>query len=397
MRQILPLIFLFSFFVNADVVTDKAIKVTAKGLNKSLYSAITAGDIGGSGGGASLSVTAKTADYTLTSSDCEGSKTFTTDGASAAVKFTLPDPTPGISTKIVVAESKSATVQTSTGVSIFGSGLTGSTSILTTSTKGTSVRLQAISTTEWAAEFFGSWSTALFTGTSSDNYNRSDSGSVGSPWTTQTYHQQDSPAYLGISSNQLYGASGTNGRSFVCGLYDGSTIEGDWTYKQKVWLTASGTSGDAEDGQMGGQGICFGANAGAAYNSGVCVFYKGHATGSGSTLGDKIVITTGGFYMYMTGGGLSARGNGTTRSTTVVTTNDSIRSSKYLEIRKVGTTVYARLYPTGGAVPDWQVTYDYSSVYTAPSNYWGQIVFAAAGTNGRSFEPYADDFSLTTN
>jgi hypothetical protein len=112
--------------------------------------------------------TAKTADYTLTTDDVDGNSNngFNNDGASGAIKFTLPSAVSGMRVTIANAESQTLTIEASSGDGIYTEQANFATQIAN-NTKGSVIILYAINSSEWVAIHSNNWTASgrmLFTG-----------------------------------------------------------------------------------------------------------------------------------------------------------------------------------------------------------------------------------------
>lgn len=102
-------------------------------------------------------VTAKTADYTVVVND--SNRFFTNTGAAGTVNFTLPTASAGLTYTFYIDASQTLTITAGTSTTIrSGSSVTASAGNITSNTVGNTVRLVAISSTQWVAEsIIGTW------------------------------------------------------------------------------------------------------------------------------------------------------------------------------------------------------------------------------------------------
>lgn len=102
-------------------------------------------------------ITAKTADYTVVAND--SNRLFTNAGASGAVNFTLPTAAAGLTYTFYIDASQTLTITAGASTTIrSGGSVTASAGNITASTVGNTVRLTAISATQWIAETItGTW------------------------------------------------------------------------------------------------------------------------------------------------------------------------------------------------------------------------------------------------
>lgn len=102
------------------------------------------------GGNETSITTNKTGNYTVTAAECCGRTTFSNDGASAEITFTLPTAVAGYRVAFIVTDAQSIRVAPGASDTIQIGGSTASTDIYS-STQGDSVELVAINATEWIA------------------------------------------------------------------------------------------------------------------------------------------------------------------------------------------------------------------------------------------------------
>ena len=102
-------------------------------------------------------VTVKTTDYTVTAA--ESNVCFTNDGASGAVIFTLPSASAGLTYTFIVEAVQTVTIDAAAGNWIrIDASVTSNGGTIYTSTRGNSVTLVCINTTNWVAiSFIGTW------------------------------------------------------------------------------------------------------------------------------------------------------------------------------------------------------------------------------------------------
>lgn len=108
-------------------------------------------------GGGSLTVTSKTADYTVLSGD--SGTFFDNTGAGGSVNFTLPTAAAGLHYYIYTDAVQTVTVTAGTSTTIrIGSSISASAGNITNNTAGTGIHLVAISATQWVAQdATGTW------------------------------------------------------------------------------------------------------------------------------------------------------------------------------------------------------------------------------------------------
>ena len=109
-------------------------------------------------GGTAYTVTAKTANYSLTASDCDGFQTFCNDGSSGTITLTLPTAVAGYRIIVTNAESQTLQIAPGAGDNVTTSSVSASATGIKTTGKGDSTTLIAINATEWIAqETTGTW------------------------------------------------------------------------------------------------------------------------------------------------------------------------------------------------------------------------------------------------
>lgn len=100
--------------------------------------------------GSAISVVAKTSDYTILTSEAQGNRLFTNEGASGDVKLTLPTAVAGQVVTIACAENYKIEVEAASGDKIYTNNAT-NVDIIFNNIKGNIVQLYAINATEWLA------------------------------------------------------------------------------------------------------------------------------------------------------------------------------------------------------------------------------------------------------
>lgn len=96
------------------------------------------------------SSTVKTADYTVTSGECRGRTTFTNEGASEAITFTLPTAAAGYRVSFIVLEAYNLIIAPGASDTIT-IGASEATTDIRSDTVGDSIELVAVNATQWIA------------------------------------------------------------------------------------------------------------------------------------------------------------------------------------------------------------------------------------------------------
>jgi hypothetical protein len=102
-------------------------------------------------------ITAKTSNYTVVNTDSH--TFFTNTGAAGTVNFTLPTAAAGLTYTFYIDAAQTLTITAGASTTIrSGSSVTTSAGNVTSSTQGNLIRITAISTTQWIADFItGTW------------------------------------------------------------------------------------------------------------------------------------------------------------------------------------------------------------------------------------------------